>query len=70
MVDVVIDTVKVFTSMQASASVNIRRFVDCFQFEADGATRKMKVFEKLKKVDGLINDQMSESWITSCPKSS
>ncbi|KAK3212562.1 hypothetical protein Dsin_017268 [Dipteronia sinensis] len=30
---------------------------DCFQFEADGATRRMKVFDELKKIEGMTNAQ-------------
>ncbi|KAK0574686.1 hypothetical protein LWI29_027363 [Acer saccharum] len=48
--------VKEFGNMQ-TASDSIRRLVDCFQFETDGATRRMKVFDELKKIDGMTNAQ-------------
>ncbi|KAK3224552.1 hypothetical protein Dsin_011577 [Dipteronia sinensis] len=52
------DSVKEFGNMQAAAaSDSIRRLADCFQFEADGATRRMKVFDELKKIDGMTNAQ-------------
>ncbi|XP_062102297.1 beta-fructofuranosidase, insoluble isoenzyme CWINV4-like, partial [Humulus lupulus] len=35
----------------------MKRLADCFQFEADGAARRMSVFDELKKVDGLTNEQ-------------
>ncbi|KAL5543936.1 hypothetical protein UlMin_007720 [Ulmus minor] len=35
------------------ASDSIRLLADCFKFETDVATRRMKVFDKLKKIEGL-----------------
>ena len=49
-VDFLKDSVKEFGNMQTAASDSIRRLVDSFQFEADGATRRMKVFDELKKI--------------------
>lgn len=57
LIDILTHTVKEFGSIQAAAGENIRRLADCFQFEADGAARRMKVFEELKKVAGLTNNQ-------------
>ncbi|KAK2646551.1 hypothetical protein Ddye_021746 [Dipteronia dyeriana] len=51
------DSVKEFGNMQTAASDSIKRLADCFQFEVDGATRRMKVFDELKKIDGMTNAQ-------------
>ncbi|KAK4855174.1 hypothetical protein QYF36_004742 [Acer negundo] len=51
------DSVKEFGNMQTAASDFIRRLADCFQFETDGATRRMKVFDELKKIDEMTNAQ-------------
>ncbi|KAK1559181.1 hypothetical protein Q3G72_011561 [Acer saccharum] len=56
-VDFLKDSVKEFGNMQTAASDSIRQLSDCFQFEADGATRRMKVFDELKKIDGMTNVQ-------------
>ncbi|KAK0581668.1 hypothetical protein LWI29_016689 [Acer saccharum] len=56
-VDFLKDSVKEFGNMQAAASDSIRRLTDCFQFEADGAIKRMKVFDELKKIDGMTNAQ-------------
>ena len=53
LIDILIHSIKEFGSLQTVACENIRRLVDCFQFEADSAARKMKIFEELKKIDGL-----------------
>ncbi|XP_062075003.1 uncharacterized protein LOC133779011 [Humulus lupulus] len=57
LIDVLTDTVKQFTTLQAKNGGNMKRLADCFQFEADGAARRMSVFDELKKVDGLTNEQ-------------
>ncbi|KAK2651975.1 hypothetical protein Ddye_011831 [Dipteronia dyeriana] len=56
-VDFFKDSVKEFGNMQTAASDSIKRLADCFQFEVDGATRRMKVFDELKKIDGMTNAQ-------------
>ncbi|KAK2643843.1 hypothetical protein Ddye_019038 [Dipteronia dyeriana] len=56
-VDFLKNSIKEFGNMQTTASDSIERLVDCFQFEADGATRRMKVFDELKKIDGMTNAQ-------------
>ncbi|KAK3211432.1 hypothetical protein Dsin_016138 [Dipteronia sinensis] len=56
-IDFLKDSVKEFGYMQTAASDSIRRLADCFQFEADGATRRMKVFDELKKIEGITNAQ-------------
>ncbi|KAK3221144.1 hypothetical protein Dsin_015114 [Dipteronia sinensis] len=56
-IDFLKDSVKEFGNMQTAASDSIRRLADCFQFEADGATRRMKVFDELKKIEGMTNAQ-------------
>ena len=50
-------------SLQVAASENIGRLAACFQFEADGVARKMKVFEELKKIDGLMNESKLGSFL-------
>ncbi|XP_062080595.1 uncharacterized protein LOC133785364 [Humulus lupulus] len=57
LVEVLTDTVKKFGDIQAVAGDSIRRIADCFQFEKEGATRRMKVFDELKQIDGLKNEQ-------------
>ncbi|TXG70064.1 hypothetical protein EZV62_004999 [Acer yangbiense] len=42
-VDFLKDSVKEFGNMQTATSDSIRRLADCFQFEADGATRRLKM---------------------------
>ncbi|KAK1586200.1 hypothetical protein Q3G72_000072 [Acer saccharum] len=56
-VDFLKDSIKEFGNMQTVASDSIRQLVDCFQFEVDGGTRGMKVFDELKKIDGMTNAQ-------------
>ncbi|PON37732.1 hypothetical protein PanWU01x14_317690 [Parasponia andersonii] len=56
-IDILNELVNKFGNMQTAASDNIRRLVDYFQFEADGAAKRMKVFKEFKKINGLINDQ-------------
>ncbi|KAK2654659.1 hypothetical protein Ddye_014515 [Dipteronia dyeriana] len=56
-VDFLKDSVKEFGKMQTAASDSIKRLADCFQFEIDGATKRMKVFDELKKIDGMTNAQ-------------
>ena len=48
---------KHISALHASTGENIRRLADCFPFEADGAAWRMKVFDELKNIDGLTNDQ-------------
>ena len=50
-------SVKEFGNMQIAVSDSIRLLADCFQFEANGATRRMKVFDELKEIDGMTNAQ-------------
>ncbi|XP_062103773.1 uncharacterized protein LOC133814884 [Humulus lupulus] len=57
LVEVLTDIVKKFGDIQAVAGDSIRRIADCFQFETEGATRRMKVFDELKQIDGLTNEQ-------------
>ncbi|KAK1575283.1 hypothetical protein Q3G72_033226 [Acer saccharum] len=57
-VDFLKDSIKEFGNMHTTASNSIRRLADCFQFEADGATRRLKVFDELKKIDGMTNAQL------------
>ncbi|XP_062079541.1 uncharacterized protein LOC133783998 [Humulus lupulus] len=57
LVEVLTDTVKKFGDIQAVAGDSIPRIADCFQFETEGATRRMKVFDELKQIDGLTNEQ-------------
>ena len=57
LVDVLTNTVKEFSNMYVATGDNIRRMVDYFQYETDGATRRMKVSNELKKFDGLTNAQ-------------
>ncbi|KAK3193545.1 hypothetical protein Dsin_024855 [Dipteronia sinensis] len=56
-IDFLKDSVKEFGNMQTVASDSFRRLANCFQFEADSATRRMKVFDELKKIDGMTNTQ-------------
>ncbi|KAK2637834.1 hypothetical protein Ddye_025629 [Dipteronia dyeriana] len=51
------DLVKEFGNIQTATSDSIKRLADCFQFEVDGATRRMKVFDELKKIDGMTDAQ-------------
>ena len=51
-VGVLKDTVSQFDNIQTEASDSIRLLADCFKFEADAATRRMKVFDELKKLKG------------------
>ncbi|KAL5555148.1 hypothetical protein UlMin_037384 [Ulmus minor] len=39
------------------ASDSTRLLADCFKFEVDAATRRIKVFDKLKKIEGLTAAQ-------------
>ena len=55
LVDVLTNTVKEFSNMYVATGDNIRRMVDYFQYETNGATRRMKVSNELKKFDGLTN---------------
>ncbi|PON97525.1 hypothetical protein TorRG33x02_067270 [Trema orientale] len=57
LIDVISDLVKQICALHASTGKNIRRLIDCYQFEADGIARRMKVFDKLKNIDGLPNDE-------------
>ncbi|XP_062103796.1 uncharacterized protein LOC133814909 [Humulus lupulus] len=57
LVEVLTDTVKKFGDIQTVAGDSIRRIADCFEFETEGATRRMKVFDELKQIDGLTNEQ-------------
>ncbi|PON99940.1 hypothetical protein TorRG33x02_043580 [Trema orientale] len=57
LVDVLTKTLKEFSNTHAVASENIRKNAKYFQNEADGANRRMKLFDELKKVDGLTNAQ-------------
>ncbi|KAL5546235.1 hypothetical protein UlMin_005922 [Ulmus minor] len=41
-----------FDNIQTEYSDSIRLLVDCFKFEIDAATRRMKVFDELKKIEG------------------
>ncbi|KAK2663366.1 hypothetical protein Ddye_001940 [Dipteronia dyeriana] len=56
-VDFLKDSIKEFGNMQIAASDSIRRLADCFQFEANGTTMRMKVFDELKKIDRITNAQ-------------
>ncbi|KAK3223063.1 hypothetical protein Dsin_010088 [Dipteronia sinensis] len=56
-IDFLKDPVKEFGKMQTASSDSIRRLADCFQFEADGATRRIKVFDELTKIEGMTNAQ-------------
>ncbi|XP_062075682.1 uncharacterized protein At2g29880-like [Humulus lupulus] len=49
LVEVMTDSVKKFGDIQVVASDSIRRISHCFQFKTEGATRRMKVFDELKK---------------------
>ncbi|KAK2655620.1 hypothetical protein Ddye_008672 [Dipteronia dyeriana] len=51
------DSVKEFGNKQTASSDSIKRLADCFKFEANGATRRMKVFDELKKIGGMTNAQ-------------
>ncbi|KAL5565347.1 hypothetical protein UlMin_028511 [Ulmus minor] len=42
-----------FTRSGESASDSIRLLVDCFKFEADATTRRMKEFDELKMIEGF-----------------
>ncbi|KAL5545066.1 hypothetical protein UlMin_008850 [Ulmus minor] len=52
-VGVLKDSVSRFNNIQTKASDSIRLLANCFKFEADVATRRMKVFDELKKIEGL-----------------
>ncbi|KAK2634129.1 hypothetical protein Ddye_028921 [Dipteronia dyeriana] len=56
-VDFLKDSVKEFGNMQTAASDSIKQLADYFQFKDDSATRRMKVFDELKKIDGMTNAQ-------------
>ncbi|KAK4846581.1 hypothetical protein QYF36_019441 [Acer negundo] len=56
-IDFLKDSVKEFGNMQTAASDSMRGLADCFQFEADGATRRIKVFDEFKKIDEMTNAQ-------------
>ncbi|KAL5579399.1 hypothetical protein UlMin_011841 [Ulmus minor] len=53
--DALAEIVKQFGSMYAAAGANIGRITNCFQHEDDSTKRRMKLFDELKKVDGLTN---------------
>ncbi|KAL5577168.1 hypothetical protein UlMin_018867 [Ulmus minor] len=36
---------------------SIRLLIDCFKFEVNAATRRMKVFDELRKIEGLTTTQ-------------
>ena len=57
LIDVLTETVKQFGKMHAASGETISRIANCFQYEADGAARRMKVFDELKKINGLTNAQ-------------
>ncbi|XP_062086304.1 uncharacterized protein LOC133792415 [Humulus lupulus] len=61
LVEVLTDTVKKFGDVQVVAGDSIRRIADCFQYETKGAIRRMKVFDELKKIDGLTNEQRAKA---------
>ena len=52
-VGVLKDSVSRFDNIQTKASDSIRILVDCFKFEADATTRRMKEFDELKIIEGL-----------------
>ncbi|KAL5564266.1 hypothetical protein UlMin_027430 [Ulmus minor] len=56
-VGVLKDSVSRFDNIQTEASDSIRLLVDCFKFEADATTRRMKEFDELKKIEGLTAAQ-------------
>ncbi|KAL5569211.1 hypothetical protein UlMin_025786 [Ulmus minor] len=52
------DSVSRFDNIQIEASDSVRLLADCFKFEADAATKRMKVFDELKKkFEGLTPTQ-------------
>ncbi|KAK2659316.1 hypothetical protein Ddye_005849 [Dipteronia dyeriana] len=51
------NSIKTISNMQNAASDSIKLLAYCFQFEADGATRRMKVFDELKQIDGMTYAQ-------------
>ncbi|PON69808.1 Myb/SANT-like domain containing protein [Parasponia andersonii] len=57
LIDVLTKTVKQFGKMHAASGETINKIANCFQYEADGAARRMRVFDELKKVNGLTNSQ-------------
>ncbi|XP_024029924.1 uncharacterized protein LOC21412682 [Morus notabilis] len=57
LVDALTETVHKFSDMYAMAGENIGRLANCFQYEADGAARRIQVFDEVKKVEGLTNAQ-------------
>ncbi|KAF4402127.1 hypothetical protein G4B88_017639 [Cannabis sativa] len=63
-VELLSKSVQEFSTMQASASDSIRKLADCFQHEADGAARRINLYEEIKKVDGLTirNDLKSKNF--------
>uniref|UniRef100_A0A803NQW5 Myb/SANT-like domain-containing protein n=1 Tax=Cannabis sativa TaxID=3483 RepID=A0A803NQW5_CANSA len=61
LVEVLTTTVNKFSEIQAAGGDSIRRIVDCFQFETEGASRRLKVFDELKKIDGLSFEQRIEA---------
>uniref|UniRef100_A0A803PKY0 Uncharacterized protein n=1 Tax=Cannabis sativa TaxID=3483 RepID=A0A803PKY0_CANSA len=61
LVDVLTNTVNKFGEIQVAAGDSIRRITDCFQFETEGASRRLKMFNELKKIDGLSFEQRIEA---------
>jgi len=57
LVDALTETIHKFFDMYAMFGENIGRLANCFQYEADGAARRMLVFDKVNKVEGLTNAQ-------------
>ncbi|KAL5553401.1 hypothetical protein UlMin_040802 [Ulmus minor] len=56
-VGVLKDSVSQFDNIQTEVSDYIRLLADCFKFETDATTRRMKVFDELKKIKSLTATQ-------------
>ncbi|KAL5558709.1 hypothetical protein UlMin_034920 [Ulmus minor] len=56
-VGVLKDSVSRFDNIRTEASDSIKLLADCFKFEVDAVTRRMKVFDERKQIEGLIAAQ-------------